>query len=228
MSLIQLRIPKQRRGGLVALARLTDDELDALAAVISKQPIRAFDIDLASRVAEEAKDISPDVAKDILQTVQSIYSPLFASQLSLKQFVDVVLKAFLAEASPGDEEKVDGDRLKRNLESLMRLAPLCLGAKAGSVLMENERIMMSNRILTDVRPVFSIDSDGVEGAVILHTLKIEYQSATCSEDSEFFIAVDDNDIDNLILSLKRAQSKAAQLKSVLAASNISLIEPIKP
>jgi hypothetical protein len=53
-------------------------------------------------------------------------------------------------------------------------------------------------------------------------LKIGYQEA--DEEKEFFVALDDSDVDDLIKTLEHAKAKAQSLKAVLAKAELRHID----
>jgi hypothetical protein len=82
---------------------------------------------------------------------------------------------------------------------------------------EYENVYYKSRTITDIRPVFSTEIDSVEAALIIHTLRIHYHIGAAHKD--FYVALDTNDLQQLIDVLERAKVKAEKLKAMLAASN---------
>ena len=58
--------------------------------------------------------------------------------------------------------------------------------------------------------------------MIAHTLKLSYFED--GENKEFFIAMDANDLSDLMEQIQRANSKAASLKSVLAIGGVPYVD----
>lgn len=76
----------------------------------------------------------------------------------------------------------------------------------------NPRNFNDSKILTDLRPIFR-DKDGEEliGHVIVNQLKITYTENT--KRKEFFITLDSNDLNQLKLTIERAERKVKVLES---------------
>jgi hypothetical protein len=86
-----------------------------------------------------------------------------------------------------------------------------------------ERLYCGARIISDIRPVFG---DSVEelpvSAVITHTLKLGYDEMR--EHKEFFIVLDEADLDALQDVLERAKVKGDTLTEVLNSAKIPRLE----
>ncbi len=77
--------------------------------------------------------------------------------------------------------------------------------------------------MTDIRPIFGPDPENEpESAVIVHTLKISYHEGR--QIKEFFLALDPEQVDELIGVLERASLKSESLKRMLAGTDVSYID----
>ena len=114
-------------------------------------------------------------------------------------------------------------RLSNYISSVLKMpSPAKSFAKASVVRTDYERVFLSSRILTDVRPIFhDIDSLPVTIA-ISHNLKLTYNHN--DEKQDFFVALDDADLAKLIESLRRAQAKSKALKDYYVSSNLKVLE----
>jgi hypothetical protein len=98
-------------------------------------------------------------------------------------------------------------------------------AKTGPVLTEHERIFLSARVLTDIRPIFHPNlSEKPNAAVIVHMLRIASRDIFGSHHAEYF-ALDANDIRVLKNIADRAIRKEETIKALLADSNVDTIDP---
>src|SRR5690606_37680681 len=82
-------------------------------------------------------------------------------------------------------------------------------SKAWVVIREYERTYCSGRVLTDLRPVFGLDSDQPAAFVVAHNLRISFHRG--DELEEFFVALRSKDLQDLKQVLERASQKDRQL-----------------
>src|SRR5581483_3607269 len=103
--------------------------------------------------------------------------------------------------------------LKSFLIRLLGLRPIFVGQNAFSLIYDNERVLSQTRIISDLRPVYGPRvEEGPAGAIVVHTLKFEYQ--TISGPTEFFLALTLEDIESLLSTLQRAKEKDSNLRTV--------------
>lgn len=110
--------------------------------------------------------------------------------------------------------------LTARLDRLKALDNVITSIKASLLLAERERLLLSSRVITDVRPVLE-DSLSSAAVLIINTLKIEFQEE--GEKKTAFIAIDEQDIDSLISSLERAKRKSDSLKNTFESSGTRVI-----
>jgi hypothetical protein len=216
------RIPESRRSALLSLSELSDACVKELFGALAKVAPGLYGPQLPSQVATDVASAKPEVIESIVDTLLSLYPAMISSNEPVDEFVDSVVDAM---SKPG-KAHVDASKasdLRTNLRKLLAVPSISLGAKATSVLFENERSLVNARILTDIRPVFELEGVDVGGALVIHTLKLEYFSDSDGA-KEFFVSLDSDDIDALILKLERAKQKADRLKNVLSAASIRLLE----
>ena len=126
-----------------------------------------------------------------------------------------------------DEKDPQADLIRRYLGKFLSTESLIVTSKAFDVLTEHEHTVHDLRIITDLRPIFKESSleepvGAPVAAVITHTLKISYHRGR--EVAEFFLALDDQDIDLLKQLFARAEAKESSLKQILKKSGIPCIE----
>lgn len=216
------RIPDSRKAALLSLSELSDACVKELFSALAQVPPGLYGPQLPVQVAADVKTAEPKVIESIVDTLLSLYPAMISANESVDEFVEKVVETI---SVPG-KTQIDGTKisdLRTNLRKLLKVPSISLGAKATSVLFENERSLVNARILTDIRPVFELESANVGGALVIHTLKLEYYSDGDGA-KEFFVSLDSDDIDTLILKLERAKQKAEKLKGVLSAASVRLIE----
>jgi hypothetical protein len=83
--------------------------------------------------------------------------------------------------------------------------PLLLARKARELTYAHQNIFRSNRIITDLRPVFDKSGGEMKGVVLTHVLSVEYFDGVRKQRIEF--ALDQNDVKALRESAARAELK---------------------
>lgn len=82
---------------------------------------------------------------------------------------------------------------------------------------------MDIRVLTDIRPIFTDDSNvKINGQIILHNLKISYQEG--DDIKEIFFAIDNNDIKKIKEQAERAEKKENEIKKFIGTTQYPIFE----
>lgn len=92
------------------------------------------------------------------------------------------------------------------LKKLLSISAVWNIVKALDLSYEYENLLQSARIITDIRPIFDIVADKIEGTVITHTLRLEFDSR--EKEASLSIVLDSEDIKKLKDSCDRALKKA--------------------
>lgn len=224
----KLRVPSKRRKGLQCLAQLTDDAVNGLFAAMATYPVKLYptDLDVFKHICEQTKGVSEDDTKLVLDVLMSMYPVMTSSTKPLKEFVSEIVASMRDHAS-ADEPALDDMHLARLNDALLRLLKvpsLSLAVKATGILLQNERSLIASRILTDMRPVFDIDSNDIGGGLVIHTLILEYIAENDETPKQFFVSLDSDDIEDLIRNLERAKQKNTKLKNLLTAASVTYID----
>lgn len=110
------------------------------------------------------------------------------------------------------------DRLSETWSTVVNLANLeqfGLAYKASDLLFDHESSFLDVRVITDLRPVFSIDGTKIVGSVAVNTLKIEY--IRDDEVKLLSVAVDQNDLKKLQRVAEYAEEKTAETINFFSA-----------
>lgn len=212
---IRFTIPEPFRPGLVKLATAEDDVVNKLLDSLDNSPPTLNNDDMAS-FAEKKHNIEVKYASEVLRAVISLYSLREHGYFSTEQLIQQVTKSLQKESE--EISKLSDDkiaRFKQRLSSFLEIrGSLEISSKASDLLVEYENIFSSSRVVTDIRPIFKPDlEDGLGGALIIHSLRIAYKTA--SGVSEFFVALESDDVNQLLENLERAVQKEEHLKSLL-------------
>lgn len=221
-----LRIPKEYQRGFAELRELDDGQVQELVLALEGETPTVSRETLRSRTASKTDTIARSDLDRVMDTLVSLYTLRDGMELDAPSFADAVCEAMdesaVEELEFDDDE--DRDAFKRRLIRLLEVRSLDVSAKANGLLYEYEHTIHGPmRVMTDVRPIFGANvEDGPEGAVIVHTLKISYHEGRRVK--EFFVALDPEQVDELIRVLGRAESKAESLKRMLSGTDVPYID----
>jgi len=138
------------------------------------------------------------------------------AEMTTADFVADIRETVYSAKSPPE---LAAELFELRLSSLTNLPAVSLSGQAWELLSENAHNFLQSRIITDIRPIFDrTDNVALEGALVLHSLKITYGDVEGHHD--FFVSLDNDDLQKLILTLQRAQAKAARAQALLEASNM--------
>lgn len=121
-------------------------------------------------------------------------------------------------------ELVSEDNLteyKNRLKYLLGNKHIYIASKAEDLLNDYSNSYILSRVVSDIRPVFSIDvNEDLRAGMILHNLSIHYQSNDEPYHKTITLTLSPEDVLDLKASLDRADIKEKKLQSVLEKSNM--------
>jgi len=217
----EISVPKQYQSGYEKLKQLNESSLRTLLEVLEAEQPVLMQRELADHVASKLTDLGPDDVRQIINTVVGLYWGRESLKLSTREFVDALVDQSF------DRDDPRAKTLREYLPKLLTADSVIITAKAFDVLTEHQNTIHDLRIITDLRPIFRENlQDGLPAkptaAVITHTLKVSYHRDR--EISEFFLALDNQDMDLLRALMERAAAKEESLKALLVAAKIPCIE----
>lgn len=220
-----LRIPGEYEGGLAKIRELSDESARELLAALQRVPDTYSQSSLSAAVAEKVDTIAASDVEEIVPALLSLYAHRDYYQSAISDVAEGIAKAM--EESESEQLRLlpeDRDSFARRLAELLSVEPLDRAVRAGMLLLENEHSLRDTRIVTDIRPVFDPENPDARprGAVILHTLKVSYRADNTVK--EFFVALDTDDVRQLLEQLERADAKAGSLKSILKDAQVPHID----
>ena len=221
-----LRVPKKHHKGLENFLRFSEDGFNIFMSGIADIEMTLNTKEVLAEAVSDVDDIPEDEVHRISDAILSLTLAKATSDNDSKEFINELVQAIGENpelASLLDDVGVE--TIKSRLEILFSIAPLSIAAKANSVMYEYKNVYYKSRVITDIRPVFSSEIDSIEAALIIHNLRIHYHINGNHED--FYVALDTNDLQQLIDVLERAKVKAEKLKGMLAASNTSYLESVQ-
>lgn len=205
------------------MVALSEPELEAFVAALTAAPLSAHverSAEAAEAIVERLPSVPAEAVTQMVATLFVLYAVRAQADVGVSEFTSDLIEAMQQSGNSGlavPEGSLAAVRTR--LSRLLEIEPLATMSKAVGLSTDYPRTFCDARILTDLRPVFSTDPAARPvGAVVAHTLKIEYHDSSGHE--EFFVALDSADISTLQNALERAVSKAKSLASLLKESNL--------
>ena len=220
-----LRIPEPFRPALLALANMPETSYSELSAVLSRAPQTFTTIrELVTWTRPEVPNIPPEEIEGIIEALVSLYRVSQRSGVSSK---DQTLAQDVASSLPNSKlEASSRATFEKRLVSLLASKSLnVLEAKARELKMQDERLMIEARVLTDLRPVFGEEvEDSPLGMIITHSLRIRFVESGSDRYNDMYFAMDAGDIRNLKAAMERAEEKIHALKNSLGAAQVRIVD----
>ncbi len=215
MAELNIRLPDRVRDGFQALFALQTSELEALFSSFESEKPTLLQKTLLKRMTEALASTPKDEVRDILGFLMSLYPARANTELSTEEFVKRLCASIDEDVLPADNRQTAESLLIRILNN----KGLAVTAKANAVRMKHQRIFTNARILTDIRPIFSDESELPIAATIIHTLQLTYHENR--EAQTFFVAMDELDVAKLRKVIDRAEAKANTLGKLLETANLT-------
>ncbi len=225
------------RLGTEVIADLTDlissrEQLGAVVTAAASIPPAGSVLGFASRVAKSS-DVDATVALNVLRTLVNIRRMQRVREVDTARMVEI-LTASLERHAPNEWHSEYDDAWKEAcpkivdaIESIDQDHPLHVSEKAETLAYSYQNIVSSQRIMTDVRPVFDKEANTIQEMIILHTLLVEYYDGI-SPPSRIALTLDSGDIAELRRLCERAERKAHTMRDTLKNFNpVELPEDIQ-
>jgi hypothetical protein len=218
----RLRIPAWQIPALTVLVGLTPEQRIELLRAVSTAP-PAVDIDDFGDRLAGSTSIDADSLSKILDFLVSLHSVRESFSAPTAEFVGALRQAIeslrIDALIPSDWASFE----KSVVDLLSVEGGLTLTAKAISVSQEYQNLFCTARMLTDLRPIFGLNVQQEPSALVpVHTLKVTYHEGTATKD--FFVSLDQANINDLIAILQRALTKEESLRKLTKEKGITLLE----
>lgn len=209
------------------LLNLEEHQIEALASALAAQQPTSRRRSLRANVASKVESIEESDLNAAMDALISLFALRDSMDTTAPEFASTIANAL--EDSGAEELAFPDPDSRRHFEAaltrLLGIEPLEVAAKAIGLAYEQDHIIHGRpRVLTDVRPIFGsgpTDPD-LRGAMVVHTLRLDYHVGARVE--ELFLALDADELDELIQVLERARSKAHALESYLRGSDIHYVD----
>jgi hypothetical protein len=220
-----LKIPPQYQLGITLIIKIEESLFNKLLIAIAEvHPFISIE-SLVLEISPKLEEIDINDLQEILRAIRSIYSLRTEESLKNSEIVEGFSEAISNDDAflPLSNEELEN--FKHRLNKLLAIdGSISISSKAIGLLQEYAHIFLKSRIVTDIRPIFKSEiKEGIAGALVVHTLKIEYQDASGLR--EFYVALDSNDVKNLQAQLSESIAESNVIQSMLNKANIVYLDP---
>jgi len=169
--------------------------------------------DLHKEIAAALEDKS-EVAGRILGPLLSLRAIIRQRRLSADEVIEGLRYGIETSDSEWTPEEMDRwSSVEPLIKDLLFVRAVRLVATALDLSYEYQNVLQGARIVTDIRPVFNEEGDGIEVAVVSQTLRLRYD--TTEGDHSLSIAMDENDVRDLERQCQRALKKARTARDLM-------------
>ena len=211
----EFRLSPHAIEGLRPLLSLPFAAVDDLASQLGKLSVKLSIQDDVQAVVNQSywmADLEPADRDAIAESVTGVH---FLRVAGGETSIDQLCKGIVA--SIGEEDATKADEVRSKVERILSIPVLQASIKAVTLIEDYERIYISSRIMTDVRPVFDEDlSKPLLASLLLHTIKLT--SRVGGKNESYYMIADNDDVRALIRRLERSLAKAESLKRIIKDS----------
>lgn len=214
------RIPEDYQSGLETIVSLNQKQLEELLQIFEVTSVILNVKKFYQELVPKINFLEPLEAKNLVETIGSLYELRTQLDLSTEEFVDEIIDVMKESQNKRLKLKnSDYEKFQQRLISLLDIKTLALRAKAVNLIVDHDIIFVDAKIISDIRPIFGLNiEESPIGSVIIHNLKIEYKQN--NDFKSFHIALDEKDIITLLGLLKRTQTKSESLKEFINNSGL--------
>ncbi len=218
---MKLAIPKSQREGFKQFISLSDDKWRSLLRALEAAGPMISAGALAKHVSPEV-DLGVDQLRQVIVVAGSLYVTRDQRGTKVEEFAEAVVEEALQEGLVGRGDSAATSKLGERIAQLLSLdRSLGVSAKATQLLFSHKNPLLTARIFTDIRPVFTGDENPTpQAAVVVHTL--ELVTRTDERELSHYIALDSTDLQTLKRVIDRAIHKESSLKTIMAS--VPLVE----
>lgn len=205
---------------LECLVDLSGDQRDSLLASLKSIDIKLYPYDAISLKVSEVIEDDAALQQKIADVIIGLLIYYANSTLTAEAVANSIRKR-VAKAKSLDD--VQANSLGNFLFELLSIDVLYLSVKGSSLFEDHDQLILSSKVITDIRPIFRNDAaNQMLGTILVHHLKVVYQDSK-QDIGNIYFALGKNELNELITCLKRAQEKAVAISSSLDTNSIPII-----
>lgn len=213
-----MTIPEPVKEGLLKFLALDNKGASTLLSALRSEHPALLENKLVDAVASQMPGLESSTLGEIVRSLLSVSS----YRQNFNQTIDETVRDVMSSEGITIAKK-DRSLFIQRLTEFLGVDALCITSKALDVLTNHQKILLGAQILTDLRPIFLDNpTDAPAAAVIVHTLKLTFRQGR--ERSDFFVALDTDDLVELRKVLDRAEKKVVSLKKVMKKAKLPHLE----
>lgn len=229
-----LKIPNEHLAGFQEIVRLEPRETSAIESALKDTTVVSLDqeeiIDSVRQNLSSDVSVSDQSLRDMLSVLISLNVVRGANNLPTSNLAaDVVASLRTEQRVTFEPYEGDWGKVADKLNALLAAGDsIELIAKVFDIITEYRNVYCApeTRIVTDIRPIFTDDvSKGPAAAAIIHNLKICYRRN--GERDEFYVAIDEDELNHLREVLDRAEAKADLLREAIGLTKMRYVNARK-
>lgn len=222
-SMARYLITQEVLSGIEPLSSFPSDKFLSLVSEIDRAlPVGlSIEEDICTFLAS-SDIVSPhSVDKDKLAEAMVGVHYLRLSPFSDGELLEEVRRAWTHWGKKGESAEI----LIANIQTLLNSSVLHASVKALSLIGDHDKLFISSRILTDIRPVFDDDVlNATLACLVTHTLKLSIR--VDGRPQNIFVAADSEDLIQLRETIDRALDKGKTLADVIRSSISGRMGPV--
>jgi hypothetical protein len=216
-----LQLPQEAVDGIQQIAAI-DSEIfarfiDELDSQLSVSLAIESNVDAAVGASKALEGMTVDARKSLSQSIINLHFLASSADktvdLVLRDVVESYFRHFPDAATDVDAIK----NVELNISAILNLRVLRASVKAWALSTDNNSLVLSSKILTDIRPIFDDNLAGPNlGSVITHTLR--FNILTEGKHQSVYMVADSGDLRKLRDVIDRALSKET---AIVAKSQVT-------
>jgi hypothetical protein len=211
-----LPIPEKYVPEINKLRNLSDSASDELVRALAASNITARPEDMTAHIAADVPSIPIADLTGIVDVIYALYQVREYSPFSEPRFLKELVDGIKINSPGITEDEVP--RIRERFQRLLSIETLTSISKAITLQHDGERLFCDAKIISDIRPIFRDVKSKPVAAIVAHTLKLGYHEGAGHH--EFFLVLDDEDINSLYDVIVRARNKSASLSGLLKEWNL--------
>jgi hypothetical protein len=213
-----LQVPSRYIPALELVRNLTDAASKEFLRALESAHITSSAEAMANGIASSVPSIPKEELEKITDLLYSLYHVREFSELNRNDFLKELLESVREIAKPAISEQ-EFPALRQRFKDFLSVKVLQSISKAIVLQRDQDRIYCEARIVSDIRPVFGEDvKQRPVAATITHTLNITYHEA--GDHKEFYVVLDQVDLEEMEKAIKRAMAKDETLDQLLSDSGV--------
>lgn len=161
------------------------------------------------------KHLSKERIKDIYQIYFSLIQAKESINVGIDEFLEILNNSLI---QTGVTELQPTPTILEDFKSLLsNRSNMLTTSKVIDLMTENQKVFVDVKIYQDIRPLFG-DDDSLINSVVIHNLKIRFKED--DNIKELYLSLDDNDLNKIIASFKKAQERIKIIKAQFESAKL--------